>query len=207
MVSSTGEFRNPVAVVTKNHLVTRDADLLGELARHDAAAVFLSITTLDGSLARVLEPRASQPAGRLAALTELSAAGVPVGVLTAPVIPGINDHEIPAISRAAAEAGARFAGYVVLRLPHGVADLFSAWLERHFPDRKEKVLGRIRDLRDGRLNDAQFGRRMRGQGILAEQIKALFTLGCKKAGIAGRGPQLSTAAFRRPGGTQRLLFE
>ena len=201
------EFRNPVAMVTKNHLVTRDADLLGELAGHGAAAVFLSITTLDGALARVLEPRASQPTGRLAALSELRAAGIPVGVLVAPVIPGLNDHEIPSVLAAAAEAGAAYAGYVVLRLPYGVSDLFTAWLERNFPDRKEKVLGRIRDLRDGGLNDSQFGRRMRGQGILAEQIKALFTLGCKKAGIGGRGPQLSTAAFRRPSGTQRLLFE
>jgi DNA repair photolyase len=201
------EFRNPVAVVTKNRLVTRDADLLGNLAGHGAAAVFLSITTLDGDLARVLEPRAAQPAARLAALAELRRAGVPAGVLVAPVIPGINDHEIPAVLTAAAEAGARYAGYVLLRLPHGVADLFAAWLERHFPDRKDKVLGRIRDLRGGRLNDSRFGRRMRGQGVLAEQIKALFVLGRKRAGITGRGPELSTAAFRRPGGTQRLLFE
>jgi DNA repair photolyase len=201
------EFRNPVAVVTKNHLVTRDADLLGELAGHGAAAVFLSITTLDADLAGVLEPRASRPAGRLAALAELRRAGVPVGVLVAPVIPGINDHEIPSVLAAAAGAGAQYAGYVVLRLPHGVADLFTAWLERHFPDRKEKVLGRIRDLRGGRLNESRFGWRMRGEGVLAEQIKQLFALGCRQAGITGRGPQLSTAAFRRPGGTQRLLFE
>jgi DNA repair photolyase len=200
------EFRNPVVVVTKNHLVTRDADLLGDLAGHGAAAVFLSITTLDGDLARVLEPRASQPAGRLAALTELHRAGVPAGVLMAPVIPGLNDHEIPAVLAAAAAAGARYAGYVVLRLPYGVADLFTAWLERHFPQRKEKVLGRIRELRGGLLNDSRFGRRMRGDGVLAQQIKALFALGCQRAGIGGRGPELSTAAFRRPGGVQRLLF-
>jgi DNA repair photolyase len=201
------EFRNPVAIVTKNRLVMRDADLLGELAGHSAAAVFLSITTLDGGLARVLEPRASQPAARLAALTELNRASIPAGVLVAPVIPGINDHEIPAVLAAAAEAGARFAGYVVLRLPHGVADLFAAWLERHFPDRKDKVLGRIRDLRGGQLNDSRFGRRMRGEGVLAEQIRALFALGRKRADLTGGGPELSAAAFRRPGGTQRLLFE
>ncbi len=201
------EFRNPVALVTKNHLVTRDADLLGELASHEAAAVFLSVTTLDGGLARVLEPRASQPAGRLAALAELRRAGVPAGVLVAPVIPGLNDHEIPAVLAAAAAAGAQYAGYVVLRLPYGVADLFAVWLGRHFPERKDRVLGRIRDLRGGRLNEPRFGRRMRGEGPLAEQIKALFALGCRRAGLGGRGPQLSTAAFRRPGGTQRLLFE
>ncbi len=201
------EFRNPVAIVTKNHLVARDADLLGDLARDSAAAVFLSITTLDSDLARVLEPRASQPAGRLAALQELQCAGVPVGVLVAPVIPGLNDHEIPVILAAAAQAGARHAGFVVLRLPYGVADLFTAWLERHFPDRKDRILGRIRDLRGGRLNDARFGQRMRGEGVLAQQIKALFDLGSRQTGIVGRGPQLSTASFQRPGGTQRLLFD
>src|SRR5581483_38534 len=157
------EFRNPVAVVTKSHLVARDADLLTDLAGHGAAAAFLSITTLDGELARVLEPRATQPAGRLAALDDLRRAGVPAGVLVAPVIPGLNDYEIPSVLEAAARAGARFAGYVILRLPHGVADLFTAWLERHFPDRKEKVLGRIRDLRGGRLNEPRFGRRMRAR--------------------------------------------
>jgi DNA repair photolyase len=201
------EFRNPVAIVTKNHLVSRDADLLGELAQHSAAAVFLSITTLDAELASVLEPRASRPAGRLAAITELRRAGIPAGVLVAPVIPGLNDHEIPAVLAAAAEAGAQYAGYIVLRMPHGIADLFTAWLERHLPHGKEKVLGRIRDLRGGRLNESRFGKRMVGEGTLAEQIKALFRLGRKRAGITGRGPQLSAAAFRRPGGTQRLLFE
>jgi DNA repair photolyase len=201
------EFRNPVAIVTKNRLVARDADLLGELAGHSAAAVFLSITTLDAALAGVLEPRAARPAARLEAVAELRRAGVPAGVLVAPVIPGLNDHEIPSVLAAAAEAGARHAGYVVLRLPHGVADLFAAWLERHFPDGKEKVLGRIRDMRGGHLNDPRFGRRMRGEGVLAAQIKSLFALGCRRAGITGRGPALSTAAFRRPGGTQRLLFE
>ena len=200
------DFRNPVAVITKNRLVTRDLDLLGKLARHDAAALFLSVTTLDGSLARVMEPRATQPQGRLAAIEAAAAAGVPVGVLVAPVIPGLNDHEIPAILTACAEAGARFAGCVILRLPHAVASLFEAWLGQHFPERKDKVLGRIRDLRGGRLNDARFGSRMRGEGVLAQTIKDLFTLACRKAGIHGRGPKLSTAAFRRPGETQGLLF-
>jgi DNA repair photolyase len=201
------EFRNPVAVVTKNRLVTRDVDLFRDLAGHGAAAVFLSVTTLDGDLARVMEPRASQPAGRLAAVAELAAAGVPVGVLVAPVIPGLTDHELPAILEAAAAAGARYAGYVLLRLPHGVADLFGQWLERHFPDKKERVLGRVRDLRGGRLNDARFGSRMRGEGPGAEVVRQLFKLACRRAGIGGRGPALSAAAFRRPGGIQRLLFD
>jgi DNA repair photolyase len=201
------EFRNPVGVVTKSRLVTHDIDLLGELARHGAAAVFVSVTSLDGDLARILEPRATQPAGRLAAIAELARAGIPTGVMVAPVIPGLTDHEIPAILDAAAQAGACRAGYTLLRLPHGVAGLFESWLERHFPHKKEKVLGRIRAMRDGKLNDPRFGSRMRGEGPLAEQIRALFLLGCRKAGIPRGGPSLSTAAFRRPGGTQRLLFE
>jgi DNA repair photolyase len=192
------EFRNPAVVITKNHLVTRDADVLAELARHEAAAVFLSVTTLDRELARVLEPRASQPEGRLAAIRELSAAGIPTGVLVAPVIPGLTDHEMPSILQAAAEAGARFAGYVLLRLPHGVSDLFQQWLARHYPDKVTKVLGRIRELRDGRLSDSRFGSRLRGQGVLADLIKDMFTLAAKQAGVHGRSPELSTAHFRRP---------
>jgi DNA repair photolyase len=154
-----------------------------------------------------MEPRASQPAGRLAAVAELARGGVPVGVLVAPVIPGLTDHELPAIVEAAAAAGARHAGYVLLRLPLGVADLFERWLGQYFPERKEKVLGRLRSLRGGRLNDHRFGSRMRGEGVLAETIRQMFALACRKAGIMGRGPELSSAAFRRPGGTQRLLFE
>jgi DNA repair photolyase len=201
------EFRNPVAVVTKNHLITRDRDLLAELAGHQAAAAFLSVTTLDADLAGKLEPRATRPAGRLEAIGALAEAGVPVGVLVAPVMPGLTDHELPAILEAAARAGARHAGYVLLRLPHGVANLFDEWLQRHYPARRDKVLGRLRSMRGGGLNDAHFGSRMTGQGELAGQIKALFALGCRKAGISGRFPVLSAAAFRRPGGTQRLLFE
>jgi DNA repair photolyase len=147
------EFRNPVATITKNELVARDADLLGELATHGAAASFLSITTLDASLSRILEPRASTPDRRLAALRALSAAGVPCGVMVAPVIPGLTDHEMPAILAAARGAGATLAGYEMLRLPGAVAPLFVAWLERHFPDRKEKILNKVLSLRDGKLYD------------------------------------------------------
>jgi DNA repair photolyase len=201
------EFRNPVGIVTKNHLVTRDLDLLGELARHEAAGVFLSITTLDGRLARALEPRTSQPSGRLAAIEEITRAGVPAGVLVAPVIPGLTDHEMPAIIAAAARSGARFAGYVTLRLPFAVGPLFEDWLARHYPEKKARVLSRIRALRGGRLNDPRFGSRMRGEGVFAELIHDVFTLACRRAGIAGRGPALSTEAFRRPSGGQRLLFD
>jgi DNA repair photolyase len=201
------EFRNPFAIVTKNHLVTRDIDLLGQMAAFDAAAVFLSITSLDGELAGKLEPRATHPTGRLKAIGELSHAGIPVGVMVAPVIPGLNDHEIPEILQAAAAAGARYAGYVVLRLPNGVGPLFEQWLNQHASDKKEKVLGRIREMHGGRLNDPRFGSRMRGEGPIAEMIKTLFSLGCRKAGIAGRRPELSTAHFRNPGAGQLPLFD
>jgi DNA repair photolyase len=200
------EFRNPVGIVTKSHLVTRDADLLAELAAHDAAIVMLSVTTLDGSLARLLEARASQPAGRLEAIAALSKAKVPAGVMIAPVIPGLNDHEIPSILAAAREAGARAAGYTMLRLPLAIGPLFEQWLTQHFPDRKEKVLSRIRSLRGGKLNDSRFGSRMRGEGIWADTIDNMFKLAKRKVGLSGRGPELSTAAFRRPGETPALLF-
>jgi DNA repair photolyase len=200
------EFRNPAVIITKSHLVTRDVDLLGELARCDAVAVFLSVTSLDGHLARLLEPRAAQPSGRLAAIEVLAQAGIPVGVLVAPVIPGLTDHEIPAILAEAARRGARFAGHVSLRLPLGVANLFEQWLARHFPDRKDKVLNRVRAMRGGKLNDPRFGSRMRGEGVLADAIDDLFALGCRKAGIGERGPELSTASFQRPG-VQRSLFD
>jgi DNA repair photolyase len=192
------EFRNPVGIVTKNHLVTRDIDLLGELAAHRAAVVFVSLTTLDSALAAKLEPRASWPAHRLAAIKTLSRAGIPVGVMTAPIIPALNDHEIPNLLGAAVDAGAQFAGYVTLRLPFGLGPLFEDWLARHFPERKEKVLNRVRALRGGKLNDANFGTRMRGEGVFADQIEALFEMACRKAGIGGRSPELSVAAFRVP---------
>ena len=190
-------FRNPVAIITKNHLVTRDVDFLAELAKYDAVAVFISITTLDSELRRVMEPRTSPPSARLAAVKTLAKAGVPVGVLMAPVVPGLTDHEMPALLSAAAEAGARYAGYVTLRLPYAVAPLFAEWLGRHFPDKKEKVLNRIRNIRGGRLNDPEFGSRMRGEGLFADQMEALFEVARRKAGISERSPKLSTASFRR----------
>jgi DNA repair photolyase len=202
------EFRNPVAVVTKNHLVTRDIDLLSELARHDAAVVAVSLTTLDDDLRRVMEPRTSRPARRLATMEALARAGVPVGVMTAPVIPGLTDHELPALISAAGRAGATFAAYVPLRLPYTVRPLFEEWLERHFPDRKVKVLNRIRSMRGGELNDPRFGSRMRGEGVFADQIAQMFSISCRRAGIAeGRFPKLSTAAFRKRSEMQSPLFD
>ena len=192
------EFRNPVGIVTKNHLVTRDLDLLGELAKHHAVMVFISVTTLDAGFARKLEPRASLPKHRLAAIETLSRAGVPVGVMVAPIIPALTDHEMPAILSAAAQAGAQGAGYVVLRLPHGLGPLFEEWLARHFPDRKEKVLNRVRALRGGRINDPSFGTRMTGEGVFADQLRDLFAMASRKAGLTRSIPSLSTAAFRVP---------
>jgi DNA repair photolyase len=200
------EFRNPVVIITKNLLVTRDIDLLTELAQHQAATVVISITTLDTDLRRVMEPRTSPPAARLNAIRQLAAAGIPVSVNVAPVIPGLTDHEMPAILSAAAEAGATSAWFTVVRLPHGVAPLFEQWLTAHFPDRKEKVLNRIRSLRGGKMYDAEFGKRMRGEGIFAEQIEQMFDVARRKAGIKNDHRRLSTAAFRRPGPAQLTLF-
>jgi DNA repair photolyase len=201
------EARNPVGIVTKNHLVTRDVDLLAELAHHGACSVHLSIPTIDGELARVLEPRASTPKRRLQAIEMLAKAGVPVGVMVAPVIPGLTDHEIPKILESAAAAGARSAGWVALRLPHGVKEIFEEWLRTHRPERAERVLARVRDMRDGKLYDSTFGVRGRGTGKYAEQIATLFEVARKRAGFAERSYQLSTAAFRRPAsGPQMSLF-
>ncbi len=199
-------FSNPVVVVTKSHLVTRDADLLHRLAEIGAALVLISLTTLDAELARRLEPRASRPERRLDAIHALAAARVPVGVLIAPVIPALNDSEIPAIVAAAARAGARSAGYVMLRLPHGLKQLFADWLALHYPERKDKVLHRIQELRGGRLNDPRFGSRLTGEGVFARQIEAMFALAVRRAGIERRSLELSTDAFRRPGGAQLDLF-
>jgi DNA repair photolyase len=192
------EFRNPVGLITKNHLITRDVDLLAELATHQAVSVTISITTLDPGLARIMEPRTSTPELRLEAIARLSEAGVPVNVNVAPTIPGLTDHEMPSILAAAKEAGAKWAGIVVLRLPWAVAPLFEKWLEEHFPDRKDKVLNRIRDLRGGKLYDAQWGVRGRGTGIFAEQIRALFEVSCRRVGLNTEHYELSTAAFRKP---------
>jgi DNA repair photolyase len=159
------KFKNPVAIITKNRLVTRDLDLLCELAKYNAVAVNLSVTSLDPNLQRVLEPRTSSPQARLDAIRQLRSAGIPTGVMVAPVIPGLTDHEIPRILNGCAKAGAQFAGYTVVRLPWAVAPLFEHWLEEHFPDRKEKVLGRIRHLRGNRLNNSLWHTRMTGEGV------------------------------------------
>ncbi len=199
-------FRNPVGVITKNALVVRDIDYLSELSRYQAASVLVSITTLDAELARTMEPRTSHPRDRFRAIEKLSEAGIPCGVSIAPVIPSLNDHEIPAILESAAAAGAIFANWLMIRLPGAVEGLFSTWLDESYPDRSAKVLNRIRDIRGGKLHEPRFGKRMRGQGVFADQIRALFTSSCKRYGLATRGPDLSVSAFRRPSGSQLDLF-
>lgn len=208
------DFRNPVAIITKNQLVMRDLDLLGQLAADSAAVVNISITTLDSELQRVMEPRTSSPVKRLAAVADLAAAGVRVGVMVAPVIPGLTDHELPAILKAAAAAGASSAGFIPLRLPHGVSRLFEDWLATHFPERKSKVLGRVRQVRGGRLNDPRFGSRMRGEGPHASNMRDLFHAACQKYGLKTGRAELSAEAWRGPasagaasgGGAQLTLF-
>ncbi len=200
------EFRNPVGIITKNHLVTRDTDLLGTLAAHEACAVHVSLTTLDPDLSRRMEPRASLPAHRLDAIRRLAEAGIPTGVVLAPMVPGLTDHEIPALLRAAREAGARRAAYSIVRLPHAVKDIFAAWLEEHLPGSREKILARIRDLRGGHLNSSRFGERLRGQGFWAEQIHSLFTKSREREGFDPTPFSYSTAAFRRPPDPQLTLL-
>jgi DNA repair photolyase len=200
------EFRNPVAIITKNHLVTRDIDHLKELAKYKAVRVFVSITTLDPTLANIMEPRTSMPELRLAAVDALASAGIPVGVMVAPVVPAITEHEMPAILAASKKAGARWAGFVVLRLPWAVAPLFEKWLEEHFPDRKDKVLNRVRDLRGGKLYDAKWGVRGRGEGVVADHIEQLFDVAARRLGLNEEERELSIDSFRRRT-AQKSLFD
>jgi DNA repair photolyase len=201
------EFRNPVQIVTKNSLVVRDLDLLAELAEYKAAAVCLSLVSLDTDLCRIMEPRTSACQSRLTAIETLAQSGVPTGVLVAPVIPGLTEHELPSIMAAAAQSGVRFAGYVILRLPRSVACLFEKWLTVHLPTRKNKIMNRIKETRGGKLYDSRFHFRLRGEGLYAEQIARLFSLSCKKYGLSDGWPELSTSSFRTVYPTQRSLFE
>lgn len=199
-------FRNPVVVITKNALVTRDLDHLQELAKFDAVAVYSSITSLDPKLAKILEPRASSPRARLRAIEMLAEAGVPVGVSAAPMIPGLNDHELPAILEAAASAGASFGFYSQVRLPGAVKPVFENWLERHFPERKEKVLARIREVHGGEVNSGVPRVRMRGKGELAEQLGRMFKITARRLGLRSGSPPLRTDHFRRMMPGQGELF-
>ncbi len=192
------DTRHPVTLITKNALVLRDLDLLGELASMQLVRVMVSVTTLDVGLAGIMEPRASAPHRRLKAIAGLRAAGIPVGVLMAPVIPFINDAEIEQVVAAVAEAGADMAGHVLLRLPHELRELFTAWLQSHFPLRAERVLNALRASRGGRENDPRFGYRMRGEGVYADLLAQRFRQASRRSGLDGRRDDLRCDLFRPP---------
>jgi len=200
------ECRHPVMVTTKSAAVERDLDLLADMAREGLAEVAISVGTLDPGLARRLEPRATAPARRIEAIRRLSAAGVPVRVLCAPVIPALNDHELERVLAAAAEAGARAAGYVLLRLPGEVRGLFEEWLAVHYPDRARRVLNALRAARGGHLSDARFGRRMTGEGEYARLLARRFALAARRHGLDGGLPPLDATRFRPPGPFQPRLL-
>jgi DNA repair photolyase len=191
-------FNHPVSIVTKSALVVRDIDILADMARRNLASVAVSVTTLDRELARVMEPRAATPNRRLKAIAELNAAGVPVAVMNAPIIPALNDMEMERVLAAAAAAGARSAGYVLLRLPLEIKGLFEEWLRAHFPDRAGRVLELIRATRDGKLYQNEFGTRMKGTGPYAQLIRQRFRLACRKLGLNRRERGLDAARFRPP---------
>lgn len=201
------DFRNPATIVTKNYLVTRDIDIFKEMAVHDCIKVNISLTTLDKELARTMEPRASQPHMKLRAIEALAKAGVPVGIMMGPIVPGLTDHEIPKVIEAAANAGAITAYHTILRLPWGVKDLFESWLREHYPDKADRVLNRVRAIRGGKLYESDFELRMAGRGVFAEQIHQMFAMYKKKHGLDKPWRGLSVAGFRRgAGGGQMDLF-
>ena len=201
------DFNNPVGIVTKNHLITRDIDILGDMAKRNLAEVFLSVTTLDRDLARTMEPRASAPHRRLDAIRELAAAGIPVGVMTAPMIPGLNDHEMESILDAAAAAGATRAGYTALRLPLEIKELFEEWLRANRPDRADRVLSLIRQIRGGELYKAEFGTRMRGEGPIAQLLSRRFAAAVKRLDLNRVRYRLDTMRFAVPAAARTALVD
>lgn len=199
-------FRHPVNIITKSSLILRDLDLLAELASRNLVSVAFSLTTLDDELKRIMEPRAASPSARLRAMRTLGEHGVPVSVITAPIIPMINDMELEALLEAARDAGARSAGYVLLRLPLEIAELFEEWLRAHFPERADHVLSLIRQSRGGRNYDSRFGTRMRGEGIFADLLAQRFALARKRLGLDRReGFSLDCSQFAPPGRQMALL--
>ncbi|WHO37139.1 PA0069 family radical SAM protein [Sphingobium sp. AP49] len=200
------ECRHPVFITTKSDRIVRDIDLLADLARDNLVAVMISVTTLDPRIARTLEPRAPHPERRIAAITRLAEAGIPVSANMSPIIPAINDHEIEQMVARLATAGARDVNYILVRLPHEVAPLFRAWLDVHYPDRAAKVMALIRDIRGGRDNDPDFGSRMRGQGVWADLTRTRFTKARRKAGLGQERINIRADLFRPPAGAQMQLF-
>lgn len=206
-LQTLSKHRNPVGIITKNHLVTRDIDILAPMAKLHLAQVMISVTTLRSEIARVMEPRTSIPARRLDAIEELVEAGIPTGVMVAPVVPGLTDEELPAIVEAVAKRGATWAGYIVLRLPGPVAPLFEDWLDRVMPERKNKIVGRIKEVRSGRLNDPRFGYRMCGEGEWANFLKNLFKMTCRRYNLNQPMESLRTDLFIRNPRNQLNLFD
>ncbi len=200
------EFRNPVGIVTKNSLITRDLEILKEMAELDLVSVVMSVTSLNQELTKKMEPRTSSPAKKLEAIELLAKNSVPVGVLVAPVVPGLTDEEIPSIVRETSSRGAKFASMQMLRLPFAVKDLFVDWLRREFPDRENRIVSRIKDVRKGKMNSSEFRERMRGTGPTAMAIHQLFRASCKKYHLNEDEIVLSTDKFRRPGGMQMEMF-
>ena len=192
------EHRHPVSITTKGTLITRDLDILGPMGRAGLAHVAVSLTTLDNRLSRAMEPRAAAPGRRIGMIRALAQAGVPVQVNTSPIVPALNDHEIERLIAAAAEAGARHASYTVLRLPREVSELFRDWLARHFPDRAARIMGKVRELHGGRDYDPAWGRRMKGEGVLAQLIARRFRLAVARAGLDRPLPPLRCDLFRVP---------
>lgn len=199
------EFQHPVQVLTKGALIERDADILGEMGRAGLAGAGLTVTTLDRRLARTMEPRGAAPERRLAALRRLGEAGCPTRVSIGPVIPGLNDHEIEALLSAAAESGVSGASYIVLRLPREVGPLFRAWLEEHHPGRAKRVMGLVREMHGGRDYDPAWGKRMKGEGVVAELIGRRFAAACARLGLNRDTKPLRTDLFRVPGRDPRQL--
>jgi len=201
------EFRHPVGIVTKGSLIERDLDLLEPMAREGLVQVFVSIGSLDGDIARTLEPRAAAPYRRVETIRRLSARGVPCGTLVAPIIPFLNDKDMERVLEAVSEAGALMAGYTLLRLPWEVRELFKDWLERHYPLKAKHIMARIRDMRSGRENDPNFGSRMKGEGHFAELLRRRFEVACRRLGLnMGERNRLDTEKFRRPGPQQGILL-
>ncbi|WP_136635623.1 PA0069 family radical SAM protein [Pseudooceanicola onchidii] len=202
------DYNHPVAIVTKGTGILRDIDILSDMAANGLASVGISVTTLDRKIARTMEPRVPTPENRLNTIRRLSEAGIPVRVMVSPVVPGLTDTEVEQILEAGRDAGARTASWIMLRLPLEVAPLVQGWLAEHFPDRAAKVLNRLREMHGGELYDAQWGKRMRGEGVYAQMIAARFDAACRRLGLETRGVPLRTDLFRHPPrpGDQLSLF-
>jgi DNA repair photolyase len=199
------ETKHPITITTKSDLVLRDLDILVPMARDNLVSVALSVTTLDPKLARVMEPRAAAPRRRMAAIEQLAKAGVPASIMTAPLIPAINDHELEGLLEAAAKVGARGAGYVLLRLPLEIKELFEEWLDQHFPDRKKRVLDLIRQMRGGKLYDSRWGTRQTGEGPVADLLRKRFKRAARQFGLDTPRPPLDVMKFRAPPADSRQM--